>query len=43
VINLDKTNFIDIIDGGENSVRNLGGDSKTRPIIMNSDNTSTQI
>jgi hypothetical protein len=33
VMNDAKTNFIDIVDGGENSVRNLGGDSKLRPII----------
>jgi hypothetical protein len=28
-----KTNLIDVIDGGFNSVRNYGGDSKLRPII----------
>ena len=28
-----KTNLIDIIDGGLDSVRNYGGDSKLRPII----------
>lgn len=33
VMNENKTNFIDVIDGGYNSVRNLGGDSKLRPII----------
>ena len=33
VMNEAKTNFIDILDGGINSVRNLGGDSKLRPII----------
>lgn len=34
VINVNKTNFIDVIDGGENSVRPFGGDSKLRPIII---------
>lgn len=33
VMNDSKTNYIDILDGGYNSVRNLGGDSKLRPII----------
>ena len=33
VMNDAKTNYIDILDGGYNSVRNLGGDSKARPII----------
>jgi len=33
VMNDAKTNYIDILDGGYNSVRNLGGDSKLRPII----------
>lgn len=33
VMNVSKTNLIDIIDGGYNSVRNFGGDSKLRPII----------
>lgn len=33
VINISKTNFIDIINGGVDSVRNFGGDSKERPII----------
>ena len=33
VMNDAKTNFIDIIDGGFDSVRNFGGDSKLRPII----------
>lgn len=33
VMNDGKTNFIDIIDGTFNSVRNYGGDSKLRPII----------
>jgi hypothetical protein len=33
VMNDNKTNFIDVIDGGFNSVRNFGGDSKLRPII----------
>jgi len=33
VMNVSKTNLIDIIDGGLNSVRNYGGDSKLRPII----------
>ena len=30
---INKTNLIDIIDGTEDSVRNYGGDSKSRPII----------
>ena len=33
VMNENKTNFIDVVDGGFNSVRNFGGDSKLRPII----------
>ena len=33
VMNDAKTNLIDIIDGGFNSVRNFGGESKLRPII----------
>jgi len=33
VMNENKTNLIDIVDGGFNSVRNTGGDSKLRPII----------
>jgi len=33
VMRVNKTNLIDIIDGGFNSVRNEGGDSKSRPII----------
>jgi hypothetical protein len=33
VMNVGKTNLIDKLDGGENSVRNFGGDSKLRPII----------
>lgn len=33
VMNVGKTNFIDILDGGFESVRNYGGDSKLRPII----------
>lgn len=37
VMNDAKTNFIDIIDGGFNSVRNFGGDSKLRPIIDGSE------
>jgi hypothetical protein len=40
VMNDSKTNFIDIVDGGYNSVRNFGGDSKLRPII---DGTEPQI
>ena len=32
-MNDSKTNLIDILDGGFNSVRNQGGDSKLRPII----------
>jgi hypothetical protein len=33
VMNYAKTNLIDIVDGGINSVRDFGGDSKSRPII----------
>ena len=33
VMRINKTNLIDIIDGGFNSVRNYDGDSKDRPII----------
>jgi len=33
VMNVGKTNFIDIVDAGEDSVRPFGGDSKQRPII----------
>ena len=33
VMNVAKTNLIDVIDGGFNSVRNYGGDSKARPIL----------
>jgi len=33
VMRINKTNLIDIIDGGFDSVRELGGDSKSRPII----------
>lgn len=33
VFPFDKTNLIDIVDGGIDSVRNFGGDSKARPII----------
>lgn len=33
VFNFNKTNLIDIIDGGLDSVRNPGGASKARPII----------
>ena len=33
VMNIAKTNLIDILDGSFNSVRNFGGDSKARPII----------
>jgi hypothetical protein len=33
VMRVDKTNPIDILDGGFNSVRNYGGFSKERPII----------
>ena len=33
VMRINKTNLIDIIDGGFESVRELGGDSKSRPII----------
>jgi hypothetical protein len=33
VMNVAKTNFIDLVDGGFNSVRNYDGDSKLRPII----------
>jgi hypothetical protein len=37
VIRINRTNLIEKIDGGLDSVRNTGGDSKLRPIIMNSD------
>lgn len=37
VIRINRTNLIEKLDGGLNSVRNTGGDSKLRPIIMNSD------
>jgi hypothetical protein len=37
VMNDAKTNFIDVVDGGLNSVRNFGGDSKLRPIIDGSE------
>lgn len=33
VFAFDKTNYIDIIDGTADAVRNFGGDSKARPII----------
>lgn len=33
----DKTNYIDIIDGSKDAVRNYGGDSKSRPIIDGND------
>jgi len=33
VMDISKTNLIDILDAGINSVRNYGGDSKLRPII----------
>lgn len=33
VFPFDKTNLIDVIDGGFDSLRNPGGDSKARPII----------
>lgn len=33
VMRINKTNLIDIIDGGFDIVRELGGDSKSRPII----------
>jgi hypothetical protein len=39
VMNPGKTNFIDIIDGTFESVRNYGGDSKLRPIISGADST----
>lgn len=32
-----KTNYIDLVDGSINSVRNFGGDSKARPIIDGSE------
>jgi hypothetical protein len=37
VMNYGKTNLIDILDAGENSVRPFGGDSKARPIIDGSE------
>ena len=33
VFEVTKTNFIDVVDGGEDAVRNYGGDSKARPTI----------
>ena len=39
VMNYGKTNLIDILDGGLNSVRDFGGDSKARPIIDGSEPT----
>lgn len=42
VIRINRTNLIEKIDGGLNSVRNSGGDSKLRPIIFNAD-FNTQI
>jgi len=33
VFPFDKTNLIDVIDGGKDSIRNFGGDSKARPRI----------
>jgi hypothetical protein len=33
VMNVGKTNLIDFINGGYESVRNYGGDSKLRPIV----------
>ena len=33
VMNYGKTNLIDILNGGVDSVRDFGGDSKARPII----------
>jgi hypothetical protein len=36
-MNYGKTNLIDIVDGGLNSVRDFGGDSKARPIIDGSE------
>jgi hypothetical protein len=36
-LNLNKENLIDVIDGGLNSVRPFGGDSKARPVIDGSD------
>lgn len=37
VMRVSKTNLIDKLDGGQNSVRNFGGDSKLRPIIDGSE------
>ncbi len=37
VMNYGKTNLIDILDGGINSVRDFGGDSKARVIIDGSE------
>ena len=37
VMNYGKINLIDIVDGGINSVRDFGGDSKARPIIDGSE------
>jgi len=33
VMNVGKTNLIDVVDGSEDAVRSFGGDSKQRPII----------
>lgn len=33
VMQIDKTNLIDKLDGGDNNVRNYGGDSKTRVFL----------
>lgn len=41
VFPFDKTNFIDVIDGTYDDVRNPGGDSKARPIIDSNPNTPT--
>jgi len=39
VLPINKTNDIDLIDGGLDSVRLFGGDSYSRPIILNGDTT----
>jgi hypothetical protein len=40
ILPINKTNYIDLIDGGFNDVRSFGGDSKERPIIDGGDDLS---
>jgi hypothetical protein len=37
VMDVSKTNLIDVVDAGNESVRPFGGDSKLRPIIDGSE------